>query len=149
VRYRAGTIKSVDPPGALTIKPEPAGTYYTTPMGINSGGAVSGYYSDNGLQTHGFVRSRHGTYSIIDAPGSAGFTKVLGINPAGTIFGFYYDDSGSEHTFVRSRDGIYTALDAAYPTGINAAGELTGSYNGHGFLLIPNGFQKESPLGAQ
>src|SRR5438445_727541 len=82
LRYRLGTFKTFDVPGAITTTPLPAGTYYTTPVGINPAGEITGYYSDSGgnNSTHGFVRARGDAFTVIDPPGSAGFTKALGIN---------------------------------------------------------------------
>ena len=144
LRSRLGTFKTFDVPGAITTTPLPAGTYYTTPVGINPAGEITGYYSDSGgnNSTHGFVRARGDAFTVIDPPGSAGFTKALGINPARTIMGIYFDDSGTQHAFVRSRTGAFTTFDPpgsyTFPTSINPAGAITGSSDGHGFLRTPD-----------
>jgi hypothetical protein len=155
LRSRHGTFKSFDVPGAISITPLPAGAAYTTPVGINPAGEITGYYSDSGpnYSLHGFLRSYGGTFTIIDAPGSSGVTKALGINPARTIMGIYYDDNGAQHAFVRSRAGTYTTFDPpgsyTYPTSINPAGAITGNYNGHGFLRSPDDNERRSQQRAE
>jgi hypothetical protein len=142
LRFRHGIFKTFNVPGAITITPLPAGTAYTTPVGINSSGGTTGYYSDASLSTFGFVRSHNGRYTVINAPGAAGFTKALGINHRGTTFGINVDENGAQHAFVRSRAGSFTDFDPpgsnTVPVSINPAGAITGSSNGHGCLRIPN-----------
>ena len=73
------------------------GTY---PSGLNSPGAITGFYQDASNGLHGFVRARDGPFTSFDPPGSVK-TFPSGINPAGAITGYYYDASFLQHGFLR------------------------------------------------
>jgi hypothetical protein len=91
----AGTVTTFDVPGAIL----------TQPSGINSGGAITGYYVDVSGVFRGFVRSATGTITTFDAPGAgtgeSQGTVPLSINKDGVITGWYTDSSSAEHGFVR------------------------------------------------
>ena len=65
--------------------------------------------------SHGFLRSRDGTLTTIDAPSvcqTSNGTFVAGINSAGLIVGSYTDASCAHfHGFLRAPDGTFMAID--------------------------------------
>lgn len=159
-------------PKIITFDAPGAGTgagQGTTLNGIDSRGAIFGWYVDAGNVNHGFLRDPDGTITTIDVPGAgtgAGQgTLALGINPAGAITGTYFDANCLYHGFLRDPDGAITTFDvpgAATVGGIcstgvwwlvmqgtsaeniNAAGTITGIYTdpsgvGHVFLRAPDG----------
>jgi hypothetical protein len=158
------TIITFDAPGAGT-----GAGQGTTPNGIDSRGAIIGWYVDGGNVNHGFVRDPDGTITTFDVPvagtGAYQGTVALGVNPAGAITGTYYDANCLYHGFLRDPDGTITTFDApgASTVGgicstsvpwlvmqgtsaynINAAGTITGIYTdpsgvGHVFLRAPDG----------
>ena len=161
LRARNGTLTTFDTPGAGTTGRDP-GTYA---VGINPEGTVAGMYTDANDATHGFLRSSDGTFTTFDPPGSIGifnpfsFGRNLYIKPDGVIAGTYKEPilgnpfGGNYRVFVRASDGSFTTFDAAtyppcciwsFPSGINPAGAITGSFNdgftiNHGFLRAKDG----------
>ena len=142
------TIIVIDPVGA-GIGPFQG----TQAPGINTAGAVTGFFSDSNNVMHGFVRSPAGDIKTFDAPGAGsksvpGFLAtpvgVLGgqgtycwsINPGGAITGFYADSDNVVHGFVRSTNGAFTTFDitgagtgagqGTEPTSIGPSGEIVG-----------------------
>lgn len=71
--------------GAYSTVSVPDSTY-TYPSGINDHQTISGWYSDQDNNAHGFVL-RNGTVTTIDYPG-ADFTRLGGINQSGQVVGF-------------------------------------------------------------
>jgi probable HAF family extracellular repeat protein len=111
-----------------------AGATSTTASGINSDGAVVGWYVDSGGNTHGFLL-KEGSFTSIDYPGAV-FTQTWGINSQGDIVGCHIEDStrisGSIgcHGFLL-RQGVFTPVDVpgkygAIPVRINDAGQIVG-----------------------
>jgi hypothetical protein len=133
----------------------PAGTLYpgTAPTGINDEGDIVGSYTDAASATHGFVRWRWGTFTVIDDPSSTSSppaTYAQAINDWGMVVGFWYDLNGNSHGFVRQVGGSFIAFEppgAIYSQGyhINDLGEVGGDWTdaatgtSHGMLLYPNG----------
>jgi probable HAF family extracellular repeat protein len=115
---------------------EVPGSQGTSAYGINDAGQIVGSYAD-ATGFHGFLLV-NGNYTTIDPPGST-FTEAHGINNAGQIVGWYWDAAGT-HGFLFDQ-GSYTTLDVpgaingTNALGINASGQIVGSYDGHGFLL--------------
>ncbi len=86
------------------------------------------------------------------------------LNDLGAVTGYYVDSNYVSHGFLRSPDGTITTFDApdadtsgssflsgTFPSGINDAGGITGSYidtSGaqHGFLRSPDGKFYEEPI---
>jgi hypothetical protein len=87
------------PGGTLTTIDAPGDNYGTYVAGINSAGAMAGYYilADFTAQ-HGFLRTRDGKFITFDPPGSL-ITTPIGINESGTIMGSYCNAT-SCHGFV-------------------------------------------------
>jgi hypothetical protein len=153
VRDTDGTITVFDAPDAGTAKHE--GTF---PTSINTGGVITGMFSDTKSVYHGFVRAVGGAITAFDAPGAkldldAG-TIPMSINTAGTITGMYRDSSLVYHGFVRTTDGTIKSFDApgagtgyvqgTEPLSINTAGTITGYYRDanyvhHGFVRTAGG----------
>lgn len=143
-----------DAPGAGTKAKDNNGTF---PLAINLLGVVVGYYNDDNLVSHCFVRSADGKITTFDAPGAdtnpadAAGSQLTGINPLGLAVGFYIDSSGVGHGFLRSPTGQFTSFDAApnsvftFPNGpINLEGALVGFYLDptpmfHAFVRDPGG----------
>jgi hypothetical protein len=155
VRDQHGNFTQIDAPDAGT-GPSPQGTFPSefTPMGINSGGAIIGFYVDANSAQHGFVRAHDGTITEFDPPGSI-FTNPNAIDDTGEIAGFYFDANFVGHAFVRATNGTFTTVDApgadntgdgngTFGVGLTANGELEGVFvdtSGvlHGFVRSING----------
>jgi hypothetical protein len=153
----AQQITSFDATGAGT------GQYQGTwPTAINPARVIVGYYLDTNSVYHGFIRSRDGSFTSIDAPGAGNLanayptqgTQAISINQAGTIVGYYTDSSYFTHCFLLAKNGTITNIDppgslgsSPPPNGwtivINDAGTVAGNFsdqNGlHGFLRTPGG----------
>jgi hypothetical protein len=147
-------------PPIIPINPSGAGTAAglgTQAPGINTAGAVTGFYSDSRDVVHGFLRAPDGTITTFEAPGAGresvtGFlgttisgvyggqgTYAISINAAGAITGFYADRKNVVHGFLRTPDGKFTTLDAprlyagtgagqgTFPANINPAGVIAGN----------------------
>lgn len=159
-----GTLTGLDDPNAPTATSE-RGTF---PMAINDNGQIVGTYTTCCYDTislyHGFLYSiANGTYTEIDEPnagtGETSYgvkegTTPMAINASGVVTGYYVDSNGNRHGFIYL-PGSYTAFDGpgattntgkggsfsgTIPTGIDAAGDVVGSYTDssgirHGFIL--------------
>src|SRR5207249_4679597 len=86
----AQTITTFDAPGAGTGAFQ--GTFPFSPLIMNPNGAITGWYTDSALVSHGFLRDRNGAFTTFDAPGAPGAgpgTLPFAISPDGEITGFY------------------------------------------------------------
>ena len=146
------TIITFDAPGAGT-----GANQGTQSIGINSAGAVTGFYADSNNVVHGFVRAPNGIFTTFEAPGAGsenvtGFqctesgclgqgTYAIAINSEGAVTGFYADSRDVLHGFLRTPDGKFTTFDAPgagtgagqgtspeWNGSINAAGAISGDY---------------------
>ena len=103
VRAKDGTFTVFD---AGIPGPYPQGTFPYGFSVINPDGAITGYYTDAGNVSHGFLRAKHGTITGFDVPGAgtgAGQgTFAVSINPEGAITGYYADSSDVFHGFLRN-----------------------------------------------
>lgn len=137
--FSNGNYTTIDVPGATA----------TSMFGINNLGDIVGDYIDASGVQHGFLMS-NGSVTTIDPPGSTN-TNCQGINDSGQIVGsFVLGDV--RHGYLFS-NGIFTTIDypGANPAGsgaplsgtdvhgINASGEIVGSYTDsagviHGFF---------------
>jgi hypothetical protein len=134
VRAANGTFTQIDAPDAGT-GPFPQGTFPSeiTPAGINSAGAITGFYVDASSVQHGFVRAPSGQITEFDPPGSI-FTTPNAIDDTGEITGFYFDVNFVGHGFLRALNGTIMSFDAP------GADQTPGSGNGtFGVSLTPNG----------
>jgi len=102
VRSRDGTISTFDGPSDI---------FGTQAYGINSAGAITGWYCDL-VNCHGFLRPRNGTFTAFDVPGAVFGTFPVGINEAGVITGSWCDKANC-HSFVRVVNGSFTTFDPA------------------------------------
>ncbi|MGH9741085.1 MAG: chitobiase/beta-hexosaminidase C-terminal domain-containing protein [Candidatus Acidiferrum sp.] len=126
----------------------------TSPLSINTAGAVTGTYQDASGLYHGFVRRPLGAIvAPIDAPGAStvflgggGFsiagTAPTSIDTAGDIAGFYTDANALFHGFfytASSATPAFTTLDitgagtsgmfpGTIPLVMNGAGDISGFY---------------------
>ena len=160
---REGEVIQFDAPGAATtVSPICGSSCGTQALANNDEGTVIGYYTDEYVVPHGFVRTRDGHFTSFDAPG-AGLgsyldqgTVPVSINDRGVIAGQYEDPNDVYHAFIRYPDGSFVSFDApgaatavtpqcapnvcgtlAYS--INIEGETAGIYtdsggNQHGFV---------------
>ena len=78
---------------------------WTFSIAINPSGEIAGFDNDYKSVNHGFLRSKDGTVTILDAPGagtgSNQGTLARSINPAGVIAGIYRDANSVYHGFLR------------------------------------------------
>src|SRR5690349_13790487 len=127
------TITLFGAPGATSTRPTAA-----NPSGVITGSADS----------HGFVRSQGGSFTLFDAPGQGSEIGPTAISPSDVITGNYRDSNGAQHGFVRDRNGVITTFDPegsqfTNPTGIAADGAIVGSWANTseqgGFVRFPNG----------
>jgi hypothetical protein len=149
VQAYAQRIITYDAPGAG----KGAGQGTEAP-GINSAGAITGFYWDDLSVAHGFVRDFRGEVTTFDAPGAGsetvpGFyaaavglggqgTYGIAINHAGAIAGTYIDKDNVMHGFRRDPDGRFTTIDvpgagSGFAEGteadnINSEGTIAGTY---------------------
>jgi probable HAF family extracellular repeat protein len=127
---------AIDYPGAVS----------TVAMGINNSGQISGWYTDENGNNHGFVYSGS-TFTSFDcpldtsAPGSITETWAYGISDSGNVVGYCMDvyppyspmgGGFGEYGFLYA-NGYFTAINfpnalETFPAGINANGTLAGSY---------------------
>jgi hypothetical protein len=117
------------------------GAVITDGQGNNDRGDIVGFYSNDGVSSHGFLFSK-GAFTTFDVPGAAD-TAARGINSRGDIVG-EWDNTVNNFGFLLS-GGVYTIL--ADPLGtdtlakaINAKGDIVGYYvdtagTEHGFIL--------------
>ncbi len=138
----AGTYVNFDVPGAIG----------TQGQGVNSAGAVTGYWSD-GSTSHRFLRQVDGVITSFEISGGVD-TLAYAINSSGTVAGYYLDSNYVEHGFLRSLNNRVIVIDApgagsvAYSGTMvnygNDAGQVAGNwidanYISHGFLRNPSG----------
>ncbi len=134
VRAPNGAFTQIDAPDAGR-GPFPQGTFPSefTPMGLNPGGTITGFYVDASSVQHGFVRASNGKITEFDPPGSI-LTNPNAIDAPGNITGFYFDANFVGHAFLRDTKGTFTQIDAP------GADSTPGSGNGtFGVGLIPGG----------
>ncbi len=162
LREQNGTITMFNDPSAGTCSAS-CGTIGngqgTRAYAISPGGDIVGFYTNNSAQCHGFVRSKQGVFTQIDAPdaGTGPFPQgtfpseftPMGINGASQITGFYVDASGTQHGFVRDQQAKIIEFDPpgsilTNPNAIDGSGNITGFYFdanfvGHAFLRDQHG----------
>jgi uncharacterized membrane protein len=117
------------------------------PVGINASGVVTGTYTDDVFQVHGFVRAAGGEVTTFDYPGIPSGTYPEGINDDGNVVGYWFDSQNNVHGFERTAAGKFKLIQPKNPpatnsqtVGINNKGQIAGFYvvspsDGlHGFL---------------
>ena len=97
-----GAFTTFDAPDAGNVPGSLQGTY---PFGINTNGAITGWYVDEANVNHGFVRDKHGALVEFDVPGAGTGPfqgpNVYSIAPNGAVTGFFFDPDNVVHGFVR------------------------------------------------
>jgi hypothetical protein len=162
LRNHDGTFTMFDDPNAGTCSASCGSIgngQGTRAYAISSGGDIVGFFTDNTAHCHGYVRSKQGVFTQIDAPdaGTGPFPQgtfpseftPMGINGAGQITGFYVDANNNQHGFLRDNNGKITEFDPpgsilTNPNAIDGSGEITGfyfdaSFVGHAFLRDQQG----------
>jgi len=134
-----GSFWTFDHPNANSTLGQ--GTY---PGGLKSrGDIVWRYWNVFGI-SHGFFRTKNGTYINIDHPDGPGTTWPITINGRGQIVGNFVDSGGGLHGFLYE-NGSYTTIDvpgadATDVESINDRGDIAGEYfngsGGHGFVGV-------------
>jgi len=160
-----------DAPGAATVSSSACAPYCgTMPFANNDLGVIVGFYTDENVVPHGFLRKPDGEIVSFDAPGAGlGYgldqgTVAFSINNLGVIAGQYQSSDYVFHGFIRYPNGSFTTYDApgagtgayqgTYPCEINLEGETAGViYDGnnvaHGFVRSPSGkFTSFDPPGS-
>jgi hypothetical protein len=113
----------------------------TISLSINSGGATTGSYANQGfIRVNGVIRA-FAVNKFVTVPKS--------IDSKGEITGWFKDQRSVIHGFVRSAGGGIATFDAApraftTPVNINSAGKITGYYSDaaseiHGFVRSADG----------
>jgi hypothetical protein len=106
---RTGAFTTFDAPSAGT-----GAGQGTIPFGVNTSGAITGWYIDEVNVFHGFVRDRRGAIVEFDVPGAGTGPgqgpNVYSIAPNGTVAGFYFDSGNAVHGFVREAPGAALGL---------------------------------------
>ena len=99
---KKGVFTTFDTPHAGNVPGSFQGTF---PFGINTNGAITGWYTDDANVNHGFVRGKHGDLVEFDVPGAGTGAgqgpNVYSIAPNGTVTGFFFDANNVVHGFVR------------------------------------------------
>jgi hypothetical protein len=105
LRERNGAITTFDAPDAGSLPGSFQGTY---PFGVNTNGAITGWYVDEANVNHGFIRDKHGVIVEFDVPGAGTGPgqgpNVYSITPNGAVTGFYFGPDNVVHGFVRDAD---------------------------------------------
>jgi hypothetical protein len=118
----------------------------TLANGINTAGAITGFYNRSSGGTFGFIRDAGGTITSFQVPGTTSTTGGR-INYWGTVVGAYRDSQNMNHSFLLDTTGNFTLFDPPDSTssgsvGINDFGEVTGTFGSphqHGFLRQVDG----------
>ena len=134
--------------------------YPTDYTGINNDGRLSGYFTDSGGHSTGFIKTGS-SFSLIEHPSASSFacsygmpcgTWITGINNDGHVSGVYTDSAGLYRSFLYN-GAVYTAIDHpdsspsnriyTWVNGINDYDEAVGYFwkpaesgsPGHGFTF--------------
>ena len=158
LRAPDGQITTFSVPGAGNGGSYQEGTFAWS---HNERGEVAGYYIDNGMVAHGFLRLPDGDSREFNVDGaginSGQGTFATNINPEGEIAGYYIDSNNVYHGFSRGRNGAIIPFDTPgagagpgqgtfteFVDCLNPAGAIAGDYTDsndveHGFLRTPGG----------
>jgi hypothetical protein len=138
-------IVEFDAPGAATSVSRACAPYCgTVAFSINDRGVIVGYYTDEHIVPHAFIRTSDGRFTTFDAPG-AGLghhlnegTVAYAVNDDDTVAGLFEDADLVYHGFVRDHGGGFTTFDVSgagagpnqgtFAWGINEKGETAGVY---------------------
>lgn len=114
----------------------------TQALAMNDKGTIVGFYTDDKVVPHAFIRSADGKYTSFEAP-KAGIGAYLNqgtvpysINERGEIVGQYEDASNVYYGFIRHPDGHFDVVDAP--------GADTTADSGHGTEILSNNDEGET-----
>lgn len=111
---------------------------------INASGQVAGYYKDAAGQRHAYLSSADGSsIKTLALTGDVGYVTVTDVTDDGRVIGGYELVHMYGTGFVTGPQGegvqiLSTSSRKVHPTGINAAGQITGFYpypHGNGVFL--------------
>lgn len=132
VRDAAGAFVTFNAPGTSASIEAPIWNTGGPPPSINLQGTIAGTYSDAHLTEHGFILSKSGALTTIDAPNALS-TEVLAINPSGVVVGDLCNSTHCGIGFVRTPDGSFNTINTpgascggSIATGVNPAGAIVG-----------------------
>jgi len=139
-------VRNADGTFDLLYAPGNFNSIYAT--AVNDAGVVTGYYTDDPGNKHGFSWSAAGGYLLFDVPGGAQTTPSA-INGSGTIAGNVFAE-GQQEGFTLDANGVFTtfivpgATSILFVSGINESGEIAGTGSGegtgdYGFVRSPTG----------
>jgi hypothetical protein len=137
-----GNFKQLDFPGAND----------TFPFYLNARGDLVGEWDPfSGVAGHGFLLTKDGQWTSIDAPGAPdNSTLAIGINDHNKILGEFFDQNGQPRMFLVDASKLespeaFVFVDfpwqPSFPETINNAGVFVGFYSDaagtHGFVATP------------
>ncbi len=104
----------------------PPGSSSAVAFGINDKAMIVGQETVNG-QMPGFILSKGGSYTTVNAPSGPNMVNAQGINNHGLVVGFYVGTDGQDHGFTASlskaRHHTLTGAAVADPSIPNVPGE--------------------------
>ncbi len=107
-----------DPPGTIKKNSTICDGYCGTEgLAMNDEGTITGFYVDDKVVPHGFLRTADGKYTTFEAPnaGTAPYlnqgTVAYTINNCGEVGGQYEDADNVFHGFIRYPDNHYEVVD--------------------------------------
>jgi hypothetical protein len=118
----------------------PGGSDGVVPVSINLSGEIAGEYWGSNQIFYGFLRDAVGNITTFSVP-DALFTHVVGMNDSGLILGEWSTPQNYDLGYLRDAAGNITTFSvplpnyANLPSGINANGKITGSWEGQDFVL--------------
>jgi hypothetical protein len=112
----------------LTFIPDPTGTGFINPLGINNSGTVAGF--DNGTFNQGFTLTS-GTFSspifYPSTPPGSFPTMVTGINDAGNLSGIYVNPTTGVNNGFTWIGGVFTTVNNPASSVFNQALDINNS----------------------
>jgi hypothetical protein len=113
----------------LTYIPDPTGTGFINPLGINSSGTVAGF--DNGTFNQGFTLTLPSTFSspifYPSTPPGSYPTMVTGINDAGDLSGIYVNPTTGVNNGFTDIGGVFTTVNNPASSVFNQALDINNS----------------------
>src|SRR5262249_27432385 len=139
VQAVAQTGVATGQPTIITFEVPGAGTgefQGTVSLGINTGGAITGIYTDANNLNHGFIRNANGSFITFDVPeagtGAGQGTWPQSINADDAVAGLYFDSNNLTHGFVRDASGNFATFPCLLATNAPAGGGAAMSINSAG-----------------
>lgn len=116
VRDPRGKITEFDAPGAGTNPGQGTRVNFTCPS-MNLQGTLADFIFDSKNANHGYLRTRNGKFTTLDAPGMTG-TIPSSINTEGVVSAICVDDIGNWHGCVRNRNDKWEVYEVYPPADV-------------------------------